>query len=216
MCFPHLAHLWDFNAADAATAMSTIALCLFAGWQIKGLMRSAKASEDAATVAKQAVDIARNDFLLTQRPRLIVRRVEFAYPEVDGVTSQYSDGIEFTVANVGASQSFVREIYAGWQAQTNYRALEAPRSLERLVTGPILVSAGLSRVMVLPLDEAERPGLSLMLTQAKSDKLRLVVFGRVLYADGAGNDREARFFRVYSPSRNRFIKADDDDLDYSD
>lgn len=152
---------------------------------------------------------ARQDFIATHRPRIIVRTIE--------EPATYGEGEEFTVTavNIGSSSAQIIAFGADMARQDNeghwvgnFNASAGP------VAPPITLTPGesyeLRRAPTSAYTEDDLLG-----TIKKETKL--IVLGSLRYRDGNGVYRETGFFRVQSkkPSES-FIPSDDPSKEYAD
>jgi len=99
---------------------ATLVICslVLSGWAAVAAARAAEASARSVGIAREEADIARNQFSLTHRPRLRVRKVI-----VPQMTEGEGIAIEAEIANVGDTKAILKH--------ASY-AIEIPRDKARL------------------------------------------------------------------------------------
>lgn len=167
----------------------------------------------ADQTARKSIDLAREEFIATHRPKVIVRFIHLDL-------SEGPPRIRLTLANVGSSDATIISIKAGIgiKGTDNLAWLRpSPEPQEIPIPDPILVSGQRSSVP-LALD-GRRLGTFQIEAIQRVEKI-LYVLGEIQYRDSNKVSRYTGFFRVYSVLTERFQQVEQlwagSELEYSD
>jgi hypothetical protein len=171
--------------AEAWTAAATIilALCTFV----------------LASATSRQVQLARQEFIATNRPRLRVRRFELhQIPNDDRMN------VSFSIVNVGNSEAILNE--SGGNIDI------VPPSVI-----PMPIYEGLTQVID---PKVFAPGTrdcgSILARPMRGQGAIIRVYGFLSYADGLGNIRTTAFCRKWNNGSQRFQAMNDPDCEYED
>jgi hypothetical protein len=194
-----------FEYRDVATALATvfIALFTFTLWlSTKGMM--------AATLS--AVDLARQEFIATHRPRVIVRYIQGPFHNDEGYRFVW-----ITIVNTGANNAIVEEFGADLALRRDdddeweMPGLDADaRAIE-----PIVLTCGQRHVFKVTAKTSDATDKAIF-----GDALgghQVCAVGLVRYKDGNGVVRDTGFFRVLDDAGERFVVSPHDaEMEYQD
>lgn len=204
----------------------TIILILVAGgqlvlfWrQLRLIDKSLKPAQVAAEAAKKSADLAREEFISSHRPRLIVRRVQARFtPAIN------EHGINLVIANIGDSISTnitgninIKVISTSHQAEFEKESMPQYGNVEidigALINRPPRnspdLSAGQRTFVFFGSDEINADSM----TRIDRGENLLYFYGYITYSDVNGISRDCGFFRTYNPNSGKF-HAKEDDPDY--
>ena len=188
----------DTKIGEFIIAIFTIVLAGFTGALWFSTNRLYKATTDAVT-------LAREEFVATHRPRIIVYGMEVSLPGDDKPRH-----IHFRYVNTGdtdASVTFIesRVVYA--------KAMVVPAGIELrrhdVITQPILVRSG-ENGFAITLDGAG----FLNLVRSGKDGIVFCV-GIIAYRDSNDIERRTGFCRWFDSQAERWKKLEDDDYEYA-
>lgn len=153
--------------------------------------------------------LARQEFIATHRPKLIVRFV-LLHPLVPGSHPT----VDLTVANVGDTDATVYGIRADVARRQGNHWVE-PGLLATAVTGPAshIVKSGERKLFTVrgAANLAEED-----ITAVKQGRHRLCLVGEIEYWDDNRVPRHTGFFRIYMQDADRFERAPDAEEEYVD
>ena len=163
-----------------------------------------------ARLSFESLRLAREEFIATHRPKIIIRFIQGPFVEND---HQF---IWVTVVNVGASAGTIigfggdlarREKNGNWYTPG---LTATPRDIEN----PIMLAAGERHNFTIT--AATIYNDTVMFADAVGDH-QLCAVGAIRYRDGNGRQRETAFFRIYDEESDSFTTpAKDADNDYQD
>ncbi|MBZ9706928.1 hypothetical protein LB543_09370 [Mesorhizobium sp. ESP7-2] len=164
---------------------------------------------------RQSVRLAREEFVASHRPRIVVREVH--EPTTYG-PSMFT--ISFTLANVGESRGTVIDcdVFGEFAYTPTFLDVPRPRREPRIDPFPdvpsIPLAAGESITMGFPFHDVMTDDDRI---QKSSDPRGLPFFvGRIVYVDDNQVRRNTVFRRRYNPATRRFRAWDDPELEYAD
>ena len=203
------------------TALSTLAIALFtiilavaSGLQYCAIMASIRESRRIAAVqarfTKKSLDLAREEFISTHRPKIIVYGVDFGgSPNED----EKPIPVTFRYVNSGVSTAYVTEIGSRVIHLVNKPNL--PNDVQfRLaqIPFPIEVKSGMHGFGIT-IDKMTP--WSPRALNALVGKESVVCVGYLVYEDDNGTKRQTGFCREYDPASKRWKPVKDDDYEYS-
>lgn len=159
----------------------------------------------------QQIKLAREEFVVTHRPRVIVRGMSLFDPtEIrPGVRSK----IFIAVVNVGDTRATVREIRARAYFVTDLENINVGQDFHHLdVSGLPPLLAGQHGEIGLLLDQ---PLTESDIRQLSMHNQRLVVVGFVTYLDDNGSQRMSGFARCLHLRSARFLPLSDPEYEFS-
>ena len=198
-------------------------------WKQLGFMRdamrdgteAAKAARDSADAGKIVAETARDDFISTHRPKLIVRRVSLNIAKGSGLADVL--GVQFIVANLGDTRATIIEMNA---------RLWLPEVSQNL---PPIPPYGQSTYPGLTIESGESPTLThyehgllarfefrdgfaktAMAAGGTDSGPALLFIGYVDYEDGLKRQRRTAFLRQYNFATQRFDPIPHPDYEYQD
>jgi hypothetical protein len=183
------------------TALATLAIAAFTLtlWlSTDGMLR----------ITKESIQLAREEFVATHRPRIFVWQVDFS----DGSPTESEPiTVAFRYVNGGDSTAYIHEI------GVRLIPLEAPllRSgisfKPEFIEPPITLESGSFEFKYLAPVDPSNP----LITNALSGVHKLICVGYIVYKDGAGTIRHTGFCRQYDPSSKRWHNMDDAQYEYA-
>jgi hypothetical protein len=201
-------------------AVTALATC-FIAWFTLILWR---ATTEQGRLTQQSIDLVRDEFISTQRPRINIRQIAIWHPSrfdnfMNGEPFQFIadekiHGRVF-IANVGATRAtvdFFCNIFY-WK-EPSFPMLYPYDTLEILRQEPPIILERGQRMTLHGL--AGGPlGIS-VIDNIGIGKTKLYVMGCVRYRDDRNVIRETRFCRLWNNSERRFTVVDNPDYEYSD
>lgn len=164
-----------------------------------------------ARLIRSTIDLARDEFLSTHRPEIIVHNFEVAREATD---DGEPIGAQFVVVNKGATAASILDIRAKIFMTANLRPGAHLPSIgyvgHQLRGGEIIKDVA---VFGGVLDSAVSDINSGFGTKHSGPKLWCV--GRITYKDDVGRQRETGFCRSYDAVRECWVKEPDSDYEYS-
>ena len=168
--------------------------------------------ESNATTVR-ATELTRQSFILSNRPRLIIRNVSVC--DVDAMFHPEPTepvGGAFFIANIGTSTSRIISVDCGI-----YRA-------DTLPMVPPFTSDGQNPDRLLPPGKGTKWSFETLLTGVQIGELsgiidhtaNVYVIGRIGYTDDLGTMRSTAFCRKWDNSRGRFLAVDDPDYEHTE
>lgn len=187
-CAGHI--LYEYREFSTAVATVFIAIFTFTLWQ----------STKRMMVATQgAVDLARQEFVASHRPKLRIRRITPNRPFLFGVPIS----IVIEVANIGDTQATIFEV--GIDVYANGSDFDAaPRPQPSGPPVPAGKEARMTTTVRQSLSKAQIDAIEL-------GTLELRLLGVINYRDDNGTIRATSFARLYDRTLRRFIKVSEDD-----
>lgn len=169
-----------------------------------------KTSSEQGALTRESIDLARQEFITSHRPRLRIRRVTF---------ESICDGrpVEgyLTVSNIGDTPATI--IQAGVDVFTRYSVSQSgigfaySNSVPKDII-PVHINTGETVKVdfrsVSPLTHEE-------MNQADAGELEIMSIGQILYVDEIKTKRTVGFIRAYNVNMNRFLPLSDSDPDKS-
>lgn len=218
--------LRDISVDSRINLGLTVALILVAGgqlllfWrQLRLIDESLKPAKVAAEAARTSADLAREEFVSSHRPQLIVRRVQARFrPAIN------EHGINLVIANIGDSIATnitgninIRVIPTSQQADFERESMPqyggAEIDIGALINRPPRNNPNLNareRTFVFfGSDEINADSMS----RVERHESLLYFYGYITYSDANQVRRDCGFFRNYNPNSGKF-QARDDDPDY--
>ncbi len=190
------------DLAVLVTALATIA--------IAGFTFSLKRSTDKLWEAgEKQLRLAREEFISTHRPKLIVRQFVFIKP-IPGQPLK----VEFSIVNTGDTEA----VWRYWHSEValwNGKYWEAP-GLDHIVKPASSLK---------PIKNGQRVGVTIhsrfdvtaaQIADVEQGKLIVGAVGEITYADALKTNRRTGFRRHYDISNDMFIASPHDDHEYRD
>lgn len=186
---------------------------------------AAEAAKETARAATEATKLTRETFVLSQRPRVIVRNVSVADPMLFYNPNDISIRGSFFIANAGATKAHVVAIYctvirgqlpmipphsgSGASSEIPVDISLPPgkgttRPFEDTLPGVPQFPAGSNN-----LDYDERAA-------TRSSDNPIHVLGRITYKDDLGTIRSTAFCRKWNPVLQRFFSIPDPDYEHAE
>ena len=188
---------------------ATILLYRAGGRQLK-LVESTAVNQSRET--REAIDLARKEFIASHRPKLHVRFIQ-SRPLVAGERVMADIGI----ANIGVNDAAVVSIGADMACRTKTCDWEPPgldvSASQSISPATRIIKSGEQKTFFL---QSEHPLSLENFHKIHFKELDLCAVGIVKYVDGIGTNRQTAFFRVYDSVRKRFIAADEPSHEYED
>jgi hypothetical protein len=196
-CTAHV--LYEYR--EFATAVATVFIALFTftlWWSTKGMMKA----------TKESVDLARQEFVSTHRPRIIVYGLAFG--------GRFSENkpipISFRYVNAGDSDAQVTGFGSHIFSLSETMMPAEIRFTHQEISPPIDCPSGKHGTRLTP--DTIHPDI-VIAADVMDDPEKIVCVGYVLYRDGNGTRRQTGFCRQFDLSAGRWIKMQDDEYEYS-
>jgi hypothetical protein len=179
--------------------------------------RSNAATESAASAA---VELTRRTFLLSHRPKLIVRNIGVAsagQPRIvlEKMPEELAQ-VRFFVANVGGVVGTITS-WCGRVFINERLPLDSPCGTQTATNVHIPLSPGVDKQLEFRLGTAEDLWVrNTQPEQLNTGKRFLWVMGWIEYTDELGNSRRSAFCRQWDPSSLRFVPVADADYEHAD
>jgi hypothetical protein len=183
------------------TAISTVVIAGFTAtlwWSTRGMLRS----------TNESIGLARDEFLSTHRPQLIVRQFQLNQPLPDHIVT-----ISFSIINAGDTEATLRLI-AAEVALWNGRYWEAPGI--DFITRPVnpkVIRNG-QRISITIVSRFKITDAQIKAVEQKT--LSICAVGEFTYTDPLGTERRTGFRRNYDVSTDMFIASENKDQEYQD
>jgi hypothetical protein len=202
-----------YEYRDFATAVATVFIAIFTFTLWQSTKRMMKATQTA-------VDLARQEFLSTHRPRIILR---------EAFTTELKEGedvkIRLHFANIGETTGTIFRSEVSAVVVPSERVMIHPTLDLNFddAFGRITLRAGEARTIDFPsgppIWRADMFRLKSVLTMPVTTRrdYTIHISGQFLYSDELGINRRTAFRRELHPERRRFyLIPDEPDLDYQD
>jgi hypothetical protein len=201
--------LWDIIDSlekynGSVTAVSTVFIGVFT-WVL------AKVTGRQARLTREALALARDEFIATHRPRVIVRVIHWPTPDLF-----YPPYIEVVIVNIGEGRAIVDKFgcdLARRKAAGKWLTLGADANPEDVSIPLTSGERHVFTIIVKPLSEAES---EIEIFDSACHEYETCAFGTIRYVDESGVERETGFFRVYNPKAETFTPSDDPGKEYQD
>jgi hypothetical protein len=188
-----------FNALNdygpSITALATVAIALFTYtlW---------KSTTEQARVTNEALSLARDEFIATHRPKIIVRRFQITDKDLpEGKAPK----ILFIAQNIGDSAATITRVKS---ATVTYRIDELiPTDLSFPFHEEFNVTLKSGERELFPVNGAY-PLRGVEPMAIRAEKIVLYCMGTIEYFDTGGTQRETGFCRRYRPSEDRWETVD--------
>jgi hypothetical protein len=202
---------------DALLVIFTAILAIFTGCLYFSTRKLWKAGEEQMRITRDSLHLAKEEFIATHRPRLIVRSVTLLPPRHPSLPIEPGEPIqiEWAVVNVGNTPAKIIEGNATHLVGGQSFNARTPYSSERNnMTGIALIPGG-AYTFVLQADgvDVQNPA---QLDIISRGGMVIYFFGFIMYQDDIGNVRRTAFCRRYDPIVGRFRLVDDPDYEYTD
>lgn len=168
--------------------------------------QNAKATGDLVAATKSQIDILRQEFVSTHRPRIIVRNVRRV-----SVMAQLPIKLGFYVMNIGDTEAIIRSIDAIVILQFSKFAI--PRDLRLLPCDANKTQLSSGEFIVIE-SQSGGPTTNDNIDNIKNGGLSIRIVGCIYYVDSNNFERRTGFARQYSVNTGRFEKIDDDEYEY--
>jgi hypothetical protein len=158
------------------------------------------------------LELGRQEFIATHRPRVIVRFIQGPFPGLpDGDGRQF---IWVTFANIGETPATIETFGCGLNWRDEKGSWDPPGMLASPKDIPHLVLAtGEGCFFVV---KAANPYGDGDIFRSTTDQSELCAVGRVQYRDENGVIRETAFFRIYDDESEAFIPSKNPEDEYQD
>lgn len=188
-------------SASFWTAAATIVIAIFT-------IVLACVTRKQGRLTQQSIDLARDEFMASHRPKLIVRHFQLDDPVRDQVIT-----IRFAIVNIGDTEAIPRywatEVAlwngANWEPPGIDEVIK-PISLPPIANGQRAQVAIHSRFNITS-DQIEA---------VEQNKLIICAVGELTYADGLKTNRRTSFRRNYNLSTKMFDASPNQDQEYQD
>jgi hypothetical protein len=209
VCIVHLAVPFQ----GILIALSGVAVAGFTGtlWWATGKMGRIAADQRSDTLRQ--LDLMREDFISTHRPKLIIRGPQLMNASEDDLTR-----IHFEIVNIGASDATTHR--SGVEASNVPRRPKRPYVIvgDEDFLGGEIISPGesTSHVYTCPVSRLALAAIQTRTLRNPPPDDIFVLRGIIAYNDGNGIMRRTGFWREYDFDARRFRPSDDPDYEYQD
>jgi hypothetical protein len=186
----------------AVTAVATVFIGIFT-WVL------AWVTSRQARLTREIIDLAREEFVSTHRPKIIVRGLEFAGGIPGG---EKPIKVAFRYVNAGDTKAEITTIGSKLMHMFKPTLSSGIDFKHEKLHPPIEVKCGMHGIR-LTVDELEPSDPFLLNAVAGSHKL--ICVGYIRYRDDNGTIRQTGFCREYDAPSNRWIPVKDDEYEYS-
>lgn len=194
------------NHNGAVTVIATVFICFFT-------FVLAIITRRQAILTRESINLARDEFVATHRPRIIVRFIATSY--LNGHQS-----VDVHVVNIGESAATIRELGCGLARRKERDWLTRGITGDPKQVDPIVLVSGerhvFEKAASITYADAEIFGDAIDGTGDERRTIETCAFGSIRYTDETGIERETGFFRVYDPSSEKFIASQDPGEEYQD
>jgi hypothetical protein len=189
------------SLAETWTALATIAIAVFT-YALK------RATDRLWDANERQIRLAREEFISTNRPKLIVRQFILQPPVTNDALK-----IDFSIFNVGNTEATVR-LFGAEVALWNGRFWEAP-GIDRNVRpfGPRVIRNG-ERVSVTIMSRFNLTATQL--TAIQQGTFIICAVGEFTYSDALGTERRTGFRRNHDVTTDMFTTSTNPDQEYQD
>ena len=232
-CNEYLSPEWWMIYITGALVLFTLGLMIYTAklWRATNTLaedakrtadRQADQMKQSLAIAQESITLAREEFISTHRPRIIVRRVSINIAKGIGIPDTL--GIEFIIANVGNTSTKIIE------HNTNLRIYKRNDTL------PAILLYGDSRYPSISLESGVSCPIIHHTTGGEIEEYRLVsgfteesgtmsyiygntlmiFFGYIIYEDGLKRRRRTAFLRNYDFVTKHFTPSTDSEYEYQD
>jgi hypothetical protein len=185
-------------------------------WQLDLIRAGLVDAQDAASAAHQSVDLARQQFITTHRPKIIVRFIQGPFVETDGGPQI----IWVTVANIGVNKAKILEWGADLARRRGKNWVTPGLDAGPKTIAPILLISGQRHVFKvlakIPYTDAQIFADAFDDHANATEREELCALGAIRYADENNIVRETGFFRVYHPASETFVPSENTGEEYQD
>jgi hypothetical protein len=212
--FPFYLLLMTKPYSEVLTAFGTLVLAAFTYtlW---------RATYTQADLTRRSIELAKEEFNVSHRPRLRVRHLNFLFSEGQtSVSHEAAAEVEVTVVNVGDREMRGFEFFyaIGWFTSPN-DAMSAYYEFQQVMKSPntVLVPGAFEHLsfVVQPMKSDQAASIT------PPSKAKVMMLARVDYWDSEGTKRSTGYFRESPGSREdglvaEFAIVDHNDYEYED
>jgi hypothetical protein len=195
---------WIFSLLTIAALFGQLAVFIAQAYFLWGTVEATAA---AANAAVDATDLARQEFIATHRPRIIVYGMEV---QLLGDTETQRK-VHFRYVNAGDTDAFVTSIHSRvlWHSKD---MIEGGTELHRhdVIKEPVFVPSGNNGLAITP-DGIDYINL---VRSGRAGHDTAYCVGVVVYRDTNSIERRTGFCRRYDSERERWLKVADADYEY--
>jgi hypothetical protein len=198
----------------AVGAAATIAIAIFTYFLVK-------VTGTQARLTREGLDLARQEFIATHRPRVVARWFEIEQPIEGEVVKGH-----FTIVNTGITPAFVTRIGADavsnrdgqWLADAPESAAKSLPKIIRLESGEAAICPFASKHPLFeePTMRETHGGITMIQTWPAKPEVYLYVAGEIIYNDLSGIERHTGFLRRFDPRSNLFMPGEGSEYEYAD
>lgn len=213
---------WLF-VATTVLAMLTLGLVIVGFKQTSDARASIEAAKKSAVAAERQIELGRQEFSATHRPRIILRE---AYTAFD---AGHPMRVSFTLANTGGTQAtIVNSKFSlsfstmnGAKRQVKFDVDRMKGEVSDVIDSGKLIEAGSFYEGVFVGVDCEWPkNIPTVIERSKvvhgGVDWHYYFFGKISYKDGSDITRNMAFYRVLDFESFRFVPYNDSQLEYSD
>lgn len=189
------------------------------GKQATRLRETVATAEDSADIARKSVDLARDEFNATHRPKLIVRRIAPIEHEDNG----YPIGVRYAVHNVGDGVATIVAMSEKIWLPGDSINLPAIPPYDIAIEQSIMLESGDWREFrcITPVDDREELAFRFGFGEAKSPinpatDADILFLGYIDYVDRLGRKRQTAFLRLFDCKVKRFNPINHHEYEYQD
>jgi hypothetical protein len=198
-----LEFLDKYNGAVNAVATAFIAIFTIVLVRVTGRQ---------ARLTTAALNLARQEFVATHRPRVVLRYIEG--PDEDKEGRQFFCA---TFVNIGANTAIIEAFGADLAKRSDETGRWAPPGLdaEPKEISPIVLTCGQRHTFIVTANDVPEALVEIQIFREGVSDYQLCAVGVIRYRDGNGVARDTGFFRVLDDEGRNFVLSDSE-MEYQD
>jgi hypothetical protein len=200
-----LEFLDKYNGAVTAVATAIIAIFTIVLVRVTGRQ---------ARLTTAALNLARQEFVATHRPRVVVRYIQGPNEDREGRQFYW-----VTFVNIGANPAIIEAFGADLAKRSDETGRWAPPGLdaEPKEISPIVLTSGQRHTFIVTARDLPEALVEIQIFREGVNDYQLCAVGVIRYSDGNGVARDTGFFRVLDDEGNSFVLSEhDSEMEYQD
>jgi len=168
-------------------------------------------SAEQARLTRDSIDLARQEFISTHRPKILVYGFNFFGAATERGDTEDPIRVSFRYVNTGDSPAKIKMI--GTKLVHLFKPTmpsEIDFAIDR-IDPPVEVESGRHGFRLT----TDRFDQERFIFNSAADTYSLVCVGVIVYADDIGTDRQMGFCRRYDDDSNRWVAMDEPEYEYS-
>jgi hypothetical protein len=206
------------HATVLATVISALAAAVvaFFTYTLKQSTKELATNADRqARLTRDSVDLARQEFLATHRPQIIIRTVSFKWDApADTHADDFRIGAFVDYTNIGVSRANVIEVVA----QITHRPHPLEPGIQIVVEQQSLpgdLPSGIGGYFHLKSEQSLYAHRHIQETEGEARRGRIICMGKIVYLDDMGARRVTGFCRELDAVRERWMPIDNPEYEYA-